>query len=675
MTLEWGEDENNLSYVQSHTARGATPDQLWDRHTMDLLYNTQVASHEPSWWSSGREGVSKIVDTTGVMIGSLFGLTIGIALKSVELSADTLAWLSFPGELFLMSLRALVVPLVFTTLVVSICELLVFGQQKGIGKVASLFFVGTSFIAASEGILWGMVARPLFRYSENARTAENELAAKDVPLFALRCQNGKFLERITTSLLSSDEPLLLCVRESVTNASTFVANDINGAFDLQNDTEYSFRNWGTGVSDEQAQNLLRNIFPSNFIESFAQENLVSVVSLAVVFGIALAALSFRLTARRRYQEKESGDFNNLEEMFDDYSKPKTEENEEVHGKVYDDNHVLRVFQQLNRMLVLITQRILQTTPLAIVFLLASMIAAGQDDSLNVFYNIIFFTSIFIAAQITHAFVILPLLYVLLHRKSPCLYMRKMVPAMVFGFGSASSHTTAPVTIHCLHNTKKVSRTLVHYVIKVGTRVNMDGMALYLPLATIFILQTSGSTEALSYYMRGYIVLASVLLSIGAAPVPNSGLIMVLALWSSIAGEFLPVTFPMLVMLEFIEDRFQTVTNVIGTYMVALVIAPYVGETYSDEQRRKGNWPDGMAREEEREEMDTAIFSEQSVGSISSTSSSSNSFSIRSPRTNASSSTDGSENLRYPSKQNKERYFPFDDNHHRKERVDDDRFNL
>lgn len=554
---------------------------------MDDRFSEFTDLHDSEWdettdiESEDQEDKSLGFRTGGVLLGSLIGLTIGLILqKHATLSQEQKKWIEFPGELFIRALTALVVPLVFTTLSVSVSDIVVLGRGKGVGKLASALFLLTSFIAAAEGMLWGMLFQGLFRSSEASKNFEAFTLTQHEPVFAMKCTNGKYMT-IHPSIDGSS-PKLVCDGDTMMNGTQFKGEDISSSFAFLNYTRDSYHALDEGTLTERSEHVLKNLIPENIFHAFAEGTLISIVSFAIVFGITMAITTIHLQQTRNLRQQHSNTDSDEEDLA------KYLRRSEISFAKADESSsfALEIVRQMNRMLLVVVNYVMKTTPLAVLFLMMSMIGDDKDETLNMLSNTVFIIAAIILAHLSHVFVTLPILYYLIHRESPYLHMRKMVPALIYGFGSASSMETLPVSIWCMDSTKQTSQPLTRVIFQVGATVNMDGLALYLPIAITFILQTAGHVDKMTWWMIINIVLLSTIASIGAPPVPNAGLLMVLAVWQSVAGTLLPVTFPYLVALEWFEDRFQTATNIMSDAVVTLLIAPLVEETFQDEQDRK-----------------------------------------------------------------------------------------
>ena len=85
-----------------------------------------------------------------------------------------------------------------------------------------------------------------------------------------------------------------------------------------------------------------------------------------------------------------------------------------------------------------------------------------------------------------------------------------------------SSATLPVTMECVEQKNKVSAKATKFVCPLGATINMDGTALYEAVAVIFIAQSLGIT--LSFGALLVIFLTATLAAIGAAGIPEAGLV-------------------------------------------------------------------------------------------------------------------------------------------------------
>jgi Na+/H+-dicarboxylate symporter len=152
-------------------------------------------------------------------------------------------------------------------------------------------------------------------------------------------------------------------------------------------------------------------------------------------------------------------------------------------------------------------------------------------------------------------------------------------AMMMAFSTSSSSATLPVTMSCVRNNVKVSKSTSGFVLPLGATVNMDGTALYECAGVLFIAQILPGIE-LSILQQATVVFTALLASIGAAGIPSAGLVMIFIVLQSvglsntpgvdiIVGAMLAVDRPL--------DMLRTMVNVTSDSIGAAIIAKSEGE--------------------------------------------------------------------------------------------------
>lgn len=101
-----------------------------------------------------------------VLIGMLLGLIVGVLIGPdagfVDLPTSFLIgnWLAFPGQLFLVTIQMIVVPLVFASIIKGLTDTPDLGQLRKLGLWATGFFVVTTALAATLGIQIANLIKP-----------------------------------------------------------------------------------------------------------------------------------------------------------------------------------------------------------------------------------------------------------------------------------------------------------------------------------------------------------------------------------------------------------------------------------------------------------------------------------------------------------------------------------
>ena len=171
----------------------------------------------------------------------------------------------------------------------------------------------------------------------------------------------------------------------------------------------------------------------------------------------------------------------------------------------------------------------------------------------------------------HAFIVLPLIYWVIRRKNPFKLMYQMSQALLTAFSTASSSATLPVTMECAEKNAGISKRATEFVLPLGATINMDGTALYEAVAAIFIAQVLAVKLTLG--QQFIIAITATLAAIGAAGIPEAGLITLLIVLRAVN---LPIGFIGLILsVDWLLDRFRTATNAWGDSVGAAVVEPTI----------------------------------------------------------------------------------------------------
>ena len=170
----------------------------------------------------------------------------------------------------------------------------------------------------------------------------------------------------------------------------------------------------------------------------------------------------------------------------------------------------------------------------------------------------------------HAFVILPLLLFFLGRRNPLNYAKGMGTALLNAFSTASSSATLPLTMEGVEEQNGISNRTASFVLPLGATINMDGTALYEAIAVMFIAQVYGISMGPAQQV--IIVLTATLAAIGAAGIPEAGLVTMVIVLNAVG---LPIEGVALILsIDWLLDRFRTTVNVWGDSVGAGIIETF-----------------------------------------------------------------------------------------------------
>jgi DAACS family dicarboxylate/amino acid:cation (Na+ or H+) symporter len=147
-------------------------------------------------------------------------------------------------------------------------------------------------------------------------------------------------------------------------------------------------------------------------------------------------------------------------------------------------------------------------------------------------------------------------------------------ALVMAFSTASSTVTMPVTYDRLRRVGLRERSASLGAL-VGSNFNNDGTALYEAMAALFVAQMLG--VELSLMQQVLVVLTSVIASVGAAGIPEAGLVTMTLVFSAVN---LPIEYiALLLTVDWFLDRVRTMINVMGDVNVACLLDGQVREQH------------------------------------------------------------------------------------------------
>lgn len=239
--------------------------------------------------------------------------------------------------------------------------------------------------------------------------------------------------------------------------------------------------------------------------------------------------------------------------------------------------VLDVFEGVNDVIIRMVDLIMIMAPLGVFALIAKTITAfaeqGLGRTLQLLSALGLYCFVVVLGLLIHGFVVYPAFLKIFSPMKISTFLRGLMPIQLLAFSTSSSGATLPLTMEVAQRDLGVSEEVSSFVLPLGATVNMDGTALYQAVAAVFIAQTMGMELTLANQLT--IIFTSLLASIGTAPVPGAGIIMLVVILESIGVPSSGIA--LILGVDRILDMMRTSINVMGDTVVAVIVAASEGQ--------------------------------------------------------------------------------------------------
>jgi aerobic C4-dicarboxylate transport protein len=153
------------------------------------------------------------------------------------------------------------------------------------------------------------------------------------------------------------------------------------------------------------------------------------------------------------------------------------------------------------------------------------------------------------------------------------FLRYIKEEILLVLGTSSSEVALPLLMRKMERLG-CSKPVVGMVVPMGYSFNLDGTAIYLTLATLFIAQATGTTLTLGQELE---ILAVLLLtSKGAAAVTGGGFITLAATLSAV-GTIPVAGLALLLGIDRFMSEARAITNLIGNGVASVAVSKWEGE--------------------------------------------------------------------------------------------------
>ena len=160
--------------------------------------------------------------------------------------------------------------------------------------------------------------------------------------------------------------------------------------------------------------------------------------------------------------------------------------------------------------------------------------------------------------------------------SPIAFFKGAVPAMIFAFTSASSTATLPVSKECADK-MGADKDISSFVLPLGATIHMDGTAIYMCVATVFLATCAGVQLTLTQLIM--VVAIATLSAIGTAGTPGAGVIMLTMVLGTVG---IPVDYiGLIIAVDRLFDMGRTTMNITGDIVGSLCVTKWTNGKLSD----------------------------------------------------------------------------------------------
>ncbi|XP_010121351.1 PREDICTED: excitatory amino acid transporter 1, partial [Chlamydotis macqueenii] len=311
------------------------------------------------------------------VVAVILGVILGFSLRSYKMSYREVKYFSFPGELLMRMLQMLVLPLIVSSLVTGIAAL----DSKASGKMgvrAVVYYMSTTIIAVLIGIIIVVIIHPGKGTKENMH------------------REGKIVQ------VTAADAFLDLIR------NMFPPNLVEACF-KQFKTNYEKRMFKVDIPSNDTStvaSIISNVSEAMETLTRMKEEIIPVpgsVNGVNALGLVVFSISFGL----------------------------------VIGSMKEQGQALKdFFDSLNEAIMRLVALIMWYAPLGILFLIAGKIVEMEDMGV-IGGQLAMYTVTVIIGLLIHAVIVLPLLYFLITRKNPWVFIGGLIQALVTALGTSS----------------------------------------------------------------------------------------------------------------------------------------------------------------------------------------------------------------------------------------------
>lgn len=479
-----------------------------------------------------------------LVIGCLIGLVVN---NRLDIDARDAKWVSIIGNYYAKLLCGILTLVLGCSMVLATSALVRANFAKSVFSKAILYMLCTTCIAAGNGTFWAYLFREQFQVTgENYIQGTSMMYDQSRAMVQFQCANGKVMQED-----ASLNGTITCSGTFGSTNASLVVIDNNGvlmdAFDHIGDS-FTFRSFADLI-----RSTIKHMIPHNVLDALVGDNVLCILTTAIVCGIVATK-----TTQRKFH----------------------------HGKqkfiLTGRNHILTLSRQLLQVLLHIMQYVYRYAPHFAFMIIVGTLLQSKEQ-LNRMAEMVplvtQFITVVVCASMTQLLIINPfIMFVTCFNRrdmSTWEFLKLILPAQMFALTLSSSLLALPTTTQCVRSANlNLSKAHRDVILSLGAAINMDGVALYVPITIVFIAFASGHGATVfpdsTYYIQLFFY--AVVSSISCIPLPNANMLTIVSVWRSMTTIPLPSSFIIVYALEFITDRIETTVNITGDAILCYIIS-------------------------------------------------------------------------------------------------------
>jgi len=228
--------------------------------------------------------------------------------------------------------------------------------------------------------------------------------------------------------------------------------------------------------------------------------------------------------------------------------------------------LVNLFSIIDQVIMKMVYIVMWVSPVGIASVIAARILSVADLALVMSQLGLFMVTV-CSGVFFYQFVCLQLIYFMIVRKNPYKFWWGLFQSWMTAFATASTAAALPISFRCMKENNRVDPRISKFVLPIGATVNMDGTALFVTVASIFIAQMNDIP--LNAGACATVVLTSTAASIAAASIPSAALVLMLLVLTAIDAPYQDVS--LLWAIDWFLDRCRTTNNMLGDCYGAAIV--------------------------------------------------------------------------------------------------------